>query len=238
MSDRMRGFRGFSEGKARLTPIPDQFFEELLPAIDDLAELKVTLHIMWRAAARSDRYRYVRRVELEADQRLLGGLPHPGMTPSEALQQALEMGVARGTLLRVSDSNGTPDQEYYFLNSARGREAIQAIEAGEWVPGAAASGETLESERPNIYRLYEQNIGMLTPLIAETLQEAGARYPLEWIQDAMRIAVANNARSWRYIEAILDEWEAKGRNEREDRRDPETARRKYTGGKFSEFIEH
>jgi DNA replication protein DnaD len=39
--------------------------------------------------------------------------------------------------------------------------------------------------------------------------------------------VENNARKWRYVEAILERWQEKGRDEQEDRRDSEKARRKY-----------
>lgn len=238
MSDRMRGFAGFSAGKTRLTPLPDQFFEELLPAIDDLNELKATLYVMWAAARKTGRFRYVERAELDNDDHFLQGLPRSGLTMMEALDQALEAAVARGTLLRVVGTQADSERQFFFLNSPLGREAVQAIEAGDWTPAEASQGASLKAGRPNIYRLYEQNIGMLTPLLAESLKEAEDHYPEEWIEDAVRIAVVNNARSWRYIQAILEEWETKGRNEREDRRDPEASRRKYTGGKFSEFIEH
>ena len=42
----MKGFSGFP-AKSNFTPIPNIFFSEVLPQIDDLAELKVTLHIFW-----------------------------------------------------------------------------------------------------------------------------------------------------------------------------------------------
>ena len=43
----MKAFSGFPAGKVHFTPLPNLFFSQLLPAIDDLAELKVTLHIFW-----------------------------------------------------------------------------------------------------------------------------------------------------------------------------------------------
>lgn len=237
MSKRMEGFPGFSNPVGRLTPIPDQFFEDLLPAIDDLAELKVTLAVMRFAARKSGRNRYVTGEELLADDSLLEGLPKQGKTAREALFEALERAAARGTLLRVDQQGGHPDEAFYFVNSPQGRAAVEAITAGQWSPEGARDPGDLAPNRPNIYRLYEQNIGMLTPLLAESLAEAEAEYPAEWIEDAIRIAVANNVRRWRYIEAILEEWSTKGRNEREDRRDLEASRQKYTRGRYSEFIE-
>ncbi len=95
----------------------------------------------------------------------------------------------------------------------------------------------LDLERPNIFRLYEENIGPLTPLIADTLREAEQTYPTDWIEEAIRKAVLNNARHWRYVEAILRNWKEKGRDDT-DRRDSEKDRRRYIEGEFADFIEH
>jgi DnaD/phage-associated family protein len=69
----------------------------------------------------------------------------------------------------------------------------------------------VEIERPNIFTLYEQNIGLLLPLVAEELREAGERYPADWLEAAFREAVQQNRRSWAYIRAILKRWEADGK---------------------------
>jgi DnaD/phage-associated family protein len=66
-------------------------------------------------------------------------------------------------------------------------------------------------DRPNIFALYEQNIGPLTPMLADLLRDAEATYPADWIADAMKIAVENNKRNWRYVEAILKSWATEGR---------------------------
>jgi len=63
----------------------------------------------------------------------------------------------------------------------------------------------------NIFRVYEQNIGALTPMLVPTLTEAEKTYPMAWIRDAFGEAVAHNARNWRYVEAILKRWQAQGR---------------------------
>ena len=47
----------------------------------------------------------------------------------------------------------------------------------------------VQVERPNIFVLYEQNIGLLSPLIAEDLKDAADQYPAEWIEAAFREAV-------------------------------------------------
>ena len=74
-------------------------------------------------------------------------------------------------------------------------------------------------DRPNIYMLYEENIGPLTPLIADRLRAAEEKYKPNWIADAIEKAVVSNVRSWRYVEAILMSWKENGRDgtERDDR---------------------
>jgi DNA replication protein len=36
----MKGFPGFPEGKLRLTPVPNLFFSDLLPIVDNLIEMR------------------------------------------------------------------------------------------------------------------------------------------------------------------------------------------------------
>lgn len=75
------------------------------------------------------------------------------------------------------------------------------------------SNVQVEVERPNIFVLYEQNIGLLSPLIAEELKDAADQYPAEWIEAAFREAVHYNKRKWTYIRAILRRWETEGRQQ-------------------------
>jgi DnaD/phage-associated family protein len=69
----------------------------------------------------------------------------------------------------------------------------------------------VQVERPNIFVLYEQNIGLLSPLIADELKDAADQYPAEWIEAAFREAVLQNKRKWSYIRAILKRWATEGR---------------------------
>jgi DNA replication protein len=71
----------------------------------------------------------------------------------------------------------------------------------------------VQVERPTIFRLYEQNIGVLTPLMAERLVDAMETYPRIWIEEAISEAVSYNRRNWRYINRILENWEQMGRGD-------------------------
>jgi DnaD/phage-associated family protein len=103
---------------------------------------------------------------------------------------------------------------------------VETIARGVWPEEIETAG------RPNIFTLYEQNIGMLTPLIAEQLRDAEQTYPAAWIEDAFREAVSLNKRSWKYIHAILERWRTEGKDEKPDRRSAEADRRRYLEWKY------
>ena len=63
----MKGFPGFPEGKQRLTSIPNLFFSDLLPDIDNLAEMKVTLYSFWALSQKEGAVRYIRLVDFMND---------------------------------------------------------------------------------------------------------------------------------------------------------------------------
>ena len=236
----MSSFEGFPEGKLHLTPIPEPFFSQLLPRIVHLAELKLAIYIFWRLDHMEGAFRYLRRDDFSQDENFMAGL---GEDAGQALDEALAEAVGDGILLQVRIPLENRHESLYFLNSAKGRAAVQAIEDGIWRPMESDEiPDNLPLETPNIFRLYEENIGPLTPMIAEALGDAENTYPKQWIEEAIRIAVEKNKRNWRYAEAILKRWQREGYNARkekpEDRRDSEEARRRYVEGKFSEFIEH
>ena len=231
-------FPGFAAGAARLTAVPETFFTELLPAIDNLAEMKVTLYALWHLEKQEGDLRFIRFEDFAADRRLMAGLTGDSDETLATLVDGLERAVRRGSLLEARPPDAGIDAAVFLLNAPRGRAALRAWENGEWSPGEAVAPRlTLEDETPNIFRLYEENIGLLTPMIADALREAEQIFPMAWVEDAMRIAVQNNARSWRYIEKILQSWKDKGRDGT-DRRDSEKGQLRYDQGEFGEFIEH
>ena len=203
----MQGFPGFPDGKLKSVPLPERFFTDLLPIVDDLVELKVTLHCFWLLYHKQGDMRYVALSELQQDEMLMRSLQS-----ENALRDGLERAVARGTLLQVTlQRAGQPDEDWYFVNSERGREAVARLERGEWSSERRSAPVHLQAHRPNIFGLYEQNIGLIQPMLADELQDAERTYPAEWIEDAFRIAVDNNARNWAYVRAILQRWEREGR---------------------------
>ncbi len=225
----MKGFAGFRSGKQRTTPMPNQFFEELLTQIDDLAELQVTLYSFWRLALKEGQIRYLRLAEMLDDETLLTSLSAHQRTAEKALAEALERAVARQSLLHVEIESAGGGDDYYFMNTPKGRAAVAGITRGEWRPtGEAETPIAVLVDRPNIFTLYEQNIGSLSPLISEELQDAEGTYPEQWFEEAIRLAVNNNARNWNYVRAILERWRTEGKKDSgKGRRDTEKNRRRY-----------
>jgi len=229
----MRAFSGFPIGKLAYTPLPDLFFGELLPLIDNLAELKVTLFVFWLLHRKKGARRYVTLQDLRSDGGLMRSLQGLASAPEEALREGLEKAVARGTLLFLVSSKG--DDRFYFVNSGKGRQAFEQAQLGEieLEEGTTLVQPVVPVERPNIFVLYEQNIGLLQPIIAEELQDAERTYPREWIEEAFRIAVENNVRNWKYVRRILERWATEGKDEGKGR-----TREKSWYEEYKEYIEH
>ena len=209
----MQQFEGFRGHKVSIVPVPGQFFTELLPQIDDLMELKVTLFCLWLLSRKTDGPRLLTRSELEKHNLLAQALGSEEESPREALWAGLERAVSRGTLLRLMGRQGEREVDCYAVNSEKGRRLAQDLESGAIVlPAEGAQGMEWVVERPNIYALYEQNVGLLTPLLADELRDAEESYPTDWIEEAFRLAVRRNARNWSYIRAILERWGREGKD--------------------------
>jgi len=209
----MGGFRGFP-AKSRQTPVPNVFFSAVLPMIDGLDELKVTLQLFSRLGWKKGYPRFVTMKELSGDLDLMSGLALEGRDPSKALAEGLRRCEERGTFLHLSLERKDETEHLYFLNTDADRRAIQRVERGEVDVGALPKvGVVAEPpERRSIYELYEENIGVLSPLIADDLKEAEDLYPYQWIVEAFREAVRLNRRRWRYIQRILENWQSEGKS--------------------------
>lgn len=68
-----------------------------------------------------------------------------------------------------------------------------------------------DADVKKIARVYESEIGALTPLIADAIRDACKTYEVDWIPEAIAIAVQNNARRWNYVEAILKNCKTAGK---------------------------
>lgn len=209
-------FTGFPRG-VRCTPVPDPVLGSLLEQIQDLAELKVTLRGLWLLNQKRGALRYVTLEEFLNDRALLQGLKTQQGDSRGAIKRGLELAVGRKTFLTFQTNAAGAEQRVYLLNTENGRRALAQMRRGNGVlPQSGAYeegfGEPSAQSRPNIFALFEDNVGTISPLLAEELKEAEQRYPASWIYDAFKIAVDENKRSWRYVAGILRRWAAEGRD--------------------------
>ncbi len=157
------------------------------------------------------------------------------------LEQAVARGtLLRIHLKLLSETSGEEEViSWYFFNTARSRKIVKELQGAEMLPASLLNKEEqveqpvgagmvmhtgvglngyqdqarvqVQVERPNIFVLYEQNIGLLTPMIASQLEDAADHYPADWIEEAFSEAVQRNKRNWKYINAILRSWETEGK---------------------------
>jgi len=234
-----RKFTGFPSG-AEVTPVPNLFFTEVMPQISSTAELKTVLHIFWLLSRRRGYPQFITETELLADPVLATGLAASGVTKEEALRQALQQAVQKGIMLSVKIDKAGQPEDVYFINNEASREAIRKIQQGQipHLSPAPAERDIKPTVLKDIFSLYERNIGMLTPLIAEQLQEAERLYPPDWIEAAFKEAASLNKRNWRYILRILERWSIEGKGDGKFRGDTEkkTDREKYIRGKYGHMV--
>ena len=232
-------FAGFP-AKTEFTAIPNAFFSRLLPQISDMAELKTTLHVVAELYRKKGYPRFISFDELQVNTNLIRSLKGVSNSPLEELQQALQRAIDRGTLLHLVLEPDNGSQDVYFLNDEPGRQAVKKIESGE-LKIAGLKPRIQENvqveELPDIFTLYEANIGMLTPMIADELHDAEKQYSQEWIRDAIKEAALYNKRNIKYIAKILENWSIEGRKDGTYQRHPEkTDPNKYFKGKYGHMV--
>jgi DNA replication protein len=198
-----------SQKETGFISLPDSFFTQAVPKMQDLAELKVVLYVYYVVLRKQDHTRFATYKELKAEScRLSADLGE------ETLRQALDSAVEHGALLHSTLNINGMLEDVYSL--------------------------TVESRQPpatNIFALYEQNIGMITPMIAEELKEAEKLYPPQWIEEAFKEAVTLNKRSWKYIARILERWASEGKDSGEYKRDlKKGGPDKYVKGKYGHLV--
>jgi DNA replication protein len=218
-------FPGFPEDNTSFVRLPMVLFTQLIPQMDNLDQLRLLLYMFWHSEQQSSTVRYFRYIDFISDPTLIEMMGN-------------EVGL-RSALAGLLDLHAVleaeldwMDEVYYFINTPQGRAAVQAIQSGAWQDFSKdRQAINLVDKSPNIFELYEKNIGVITPMMAEILKEDEATYPAFWIREAIQIAVTRNVRTWKYIQAILIRWQKEGfgdeQNRQNDPQDPESYRKSW-----------
>ena len=196
--------------------MPAAALEQWLAEIDDPGELKVTLRVVAMLAAEPAR-------GAERHPRChwtICWMTRPCGAPAElgnddTIRKALAAALSRETLLAARVGGDVR----LLGNDERAREYLAETGSAPLTPaeiaGAGAVRATApEAQRPvpatppraNIFALYERHIGTFGHGMAEQLRAAEEEYPASWVEDAFAIASEQNARSWSYVNAILQRW--------------------------------
>jgi len=234
----MTEFNGFPS-RMEYTPVPNYFLSNVLPEMTDLAELKVMLHIFRQLYFKKGFPKFVTFNDLATDSGLVAGIRESG-NQNAVLQQSLELAVQRKVMLHITGQDGNRE-DIYLLNTPENREVLEKIQNGEihltGLETKYISPEIITEKLPNIFTLYEENIGLLTPMIAEELRDAEKTYPESWIKDAIKEAVNAGKRNLRYISAILERWATEGKSDGTHLRDfKKTDPDKFIKGKYGHAV--
>lgn len=206
----------------RPVSIPYDFLHDVVIDITSPEEMQVTLASFRLLAELEGEETPLAERAILRDQPLRDAMRKSGILndPEERILTGLDLAVGRGTLLRFVVKRARQESFWYYLNTPVNRHTIAAMERGALsAPSVVWEGELeprIAADPPNAFRLYEQNIGPLTPLIADQITQAIRDYPADWIEDAIGEAVSYNRRSWRYIVRILENWKATGRREEDN----------------------
>ena len=142
-------FNGFPD-RVRSIPAPAPLFGTLLEQIDDLAELKCLLRLLWLLQQKKGYPRFVTHSEALADRSLAISLG----SENDAISNALEACVRRGTLamaiVPVNRQRHGEEERLYALNTDRDRRALARVRSDVFVVGNSLTEPTPEPRDPTI----------------------------------------------------------------------------------------
>lgn len=186
---------------SEVVPVPAALFGPLLERVTDVTSLRCALRAIFVLHRKQGRPAVVTTAELATDPVL--GLGGDEASAERAMESLAELGV----LVRVEAG--------YCLDTPANRRALEGspVRSGGGAWDAEPPTDASAGPRPDVFRLYEENIGVITPMAAERLKDMEVEYPREWIAEAFGQAVLSNARSLRYVEAILRRWRDDGRGD-------------------------
>lgn len=156
-------------------------------------------------------------------------LPVSISSEEQRFQKALDELHTAGLLFSWTDPHN-PQKTYLISGTPKGADVLcKLLENPELVGDYRLAKILPGTDRPNLFKLYEDNFGALTPMMAETIKADMETYQPDWIEDAMKEAVEYNARNWKYVQAILRNWQEKGRkrSNEEGKRDLDQFRKLY-----------
>ena len=222
----------------QIISIPHTYFKKVLTEVKSATDIKVVLYIFWFLGYQEGNSKFITLSDFLNDDDFLDGLDLDTGEYENHIQRSLQSLVTGGILICYNPENGSFNNTIYFLDSPKNEAIVKSLEDGHIsIQELIRVPVKLAVDKPTIYKLYEENIGPLTPMLADALRDAEQDYSYDRIVKAFQIAVERNARNWRYIDAILKSGQEKG-NDGSDRQNNKEDRKRYYKGQYSDFIEH
>jgi DnaD/phage-associated family protein len=186
---------------------PKNFFIDLLPNFENVDELKVYIFLVWLHNKKDFVLQKVTEnffISQAKQEGLLSG-------NIENLKAAIHACVKKELIVEINLPES--DETLLVLNTPVYNIMFEKLFAGELnLNNLFLSKSPKNQEDANIFKLYEENIGLITPIMAEILKEDEEKFPISWIYDAVKIAVERNIRNWKYVQAILESWLKEGKD--------------------------
>jgi DnaD/phage-associated family protein len=84
------------------------------------------------------------------------------------------------------------------------------IEDGDVNGDGDGDGKADAIPEQDLFTIYQNEIGNLTPFIADGLKDWEREYPKEWFAPAIKDAIEHGARNFKYVDTILRRWKVQG----------------------------
>ncbi len=182
------------------TRVPNLVLGRVLAEVENSVTLKLILRAIWLLERQRGFPRYISTEDLRRD-RVVSRL----IRDESELAECLNSAKAHGVLIEVSVSGN----KCLMLNTESAErasfDAIALTETPENDPDGWDS-PTTSVLPPDAFRAYEENIGVLSPMIRENILSSLEDFTDEDITHAIRIAVENESRSWSFVAGVLRRW--------------------------------
>ena len=186
------------------TRIPNAVLGRVLASIDDADEIKLILRAIWLLEHERGYPRYITRDDLQRD-RVLSVAIADQSDFDRILKSAIELGV----FVEVSINNNIC---LMFNTESARRATIEVAPLADILNKYDNSWDTpaVSTTTTDAFRAYEENIGLLSPMIRQSILAALEDFTDEDISRAVRIAVENESRSWSFVAGVLRRWARDG----------------------------
>ena len=151
----------------RYTPTPNLVFGKLLDEIKELNDLKFILRIIWMINQAKRVPKYITLEEIISDRIINAIIPKPNTEPDTFCKSILNKPQLLNLFLYHEININQSNTAVVALNTARNKTMLNKIKGLDKFDSVFQPNGDVSEESPNIFKLYEDNIGTLNPIITD-----------------------------------------------------------------------